>query len=87
MKSIRSACSSASWARSAAVGTWYLRQLEAVAAEFGFDPATPVRELTEAQLNAVLYGTGEQRLAMHFTNQYGRTQTYDFEKWERTESR
>jgi len=65
------------WARSAAVGTWYTRQIEAVAVTHGFTLDQPIRDLTEEQLNAILYGTGERVLEMKFTNQYGRTQAYD----------
>ena len=65
------------WARSAAVGTWYTRQIEAVALAHGFTLDQPIRDLTEAQLNTILYGTGESVLEMKFTNQYGRTQAYD----------
>ncbi len=65
------------WSKSQAVGTWYTRMLEGVADHLGFSIDDPVRELTEEQLNAVLYGTGETVLALKFTNQYGRTQHYD----------
>ena len=65
------------WARSAAVGVWYQRQLEALAQEYGFSPNAPITELTDDQLNVVLHGTGERELIMKFTNQHGRTQTYE----------
>ena len=65
------------WSRQASVANWYMRQLEAVAEHLGFSVDQPVRELTPEQLNAVLYGTGEQVLALRFTNQYGRTQHYN----------
>ena len=65
------------WAKSPSVAGWYMRQLEAVAAQMGFSVDQPVRELTEEQIHAVMFGTGEERLRLQFTNQYGRTQTYD----------
>ncbi|HET7738938.1 MAG TPA: hypothetical protein VFK32_10215, partial [Tepidiformaceae bacterium] len=65
------------WARTANISSWYLRLLEGVAAHMGFSTADPIRELSEAQLNAVLYGTGETVLTLEYTNQYGRTQRYD----------
>jgi excinuclease ABC subunit A len=65
------------WSKTPSVATWYLRQLEAVADAFGFTANTPMRELTEEQLNAILFGTGDRTLSLRFTNQYGRTQTYD----------
>ncbi|MGI8926054.1 MAG: excinuclease ABC subunit UvrA [Tepidiformaceae bacterium] len=65
------------WAKSPAVATWYMRQLDAVAADRGFSVDQPVRELTEDQVGAILFGTGERVLSLRFTNQYGRTQSYD----------
>ena len=57
--------------------TWYQRLLEAVAEEYGFGIDTPIRELTEEQLNVLLYGSGEEKLRLRFTNDYGRTRYYD----------
>lgn len=65
------------WSKSPSVAGWYMRQLEAVAEDQGFSVNQPVNELTEQQLHAVLYGTGDRLLRLRFTNQYGRTQTYD----------
>jgi len=65
------------WAKSPSVAGWYLRQLEAVAEDQGFSIHTPIAGLTESQLHALLYGTGEKLLRLRFTNQYGRTQVYD----------
>ncbi len=69
------------WSKSTAVSAWYLRLLEAVGRELGFSIHQPVRELTEEQLNAVLYGTGDRLLRLRFTNEYGRTQYYHA-RWE-----
>ncbi|MBA4181021.1 MAG: excinuclease ABC subunit UvrA [Anaerolinea sp.] len=65
------------WSKSPSVAGWYMRQLEAVAEDMGFSVDQPVRELSEEQLQAVLHGTGDRMLRLRFTNQYGRTQTYD----------
>jgi excinuclease ABC subunit A len=65
------------WSKSPSVAGWYMRQLEAVAEDQGFSVNQPVSELSEPQLHAVLYGTGDRLLRLRFTNQYGRTQTYD----------
>jgi len=46
------------WSRAAATSTWYFRMLEAVAKKHGFSVHTPIRDLTEEQLNAILYGDG-----------------------------
>ncbi len=57
--------------------TWYQRLLDAVAEEYGFSAETPIRELTEAQLDVILHGSGEEKLHLRFTNDYGRTRYYD----------
>jgi excinuclease ABC subunit A len=67
--------------RSPAVGLWYLRVLEAVGREYGFSIDQPVAELTEEQLDAVLYGTGERRVRVRYENEFGRTQIYET-RWE-----
>ena len=65
------------WSKSPSVAGWYLRQLEALAEDQGFTIHTPIQQLTEPQLQALLYGTGDRLLRLRFTNQYGRTQVYD----------
>ncbi|MGE3073799.1 MAG: excinuclease ABC subunit UvrA [Dehalococcoidia bacterium] len=65
------------WSKSPSVAGWYMRQLEAVAEDQGFSTDTPISELNDKQLQALLYGTGDRQLRLKFTNQYGRTQTYD----------
>jgi excinuclease ABC subunit A len=42
------------------IGSWYLRRLEAVAGHYGFSIYTPVKDLTQKQLNVVLYGTNDR---------------------------
>ena len=44
------------WARTSTVSTWYMRMLEALARKHRFSVHARVRELTEEQLNYVLYG-------------------------------
>ncbi|MES4793333.1 MAG: excinuclease ABC subunit UvrA, partial [Chloroflexota bacterium] len=65
------------WSKSPSVAGWYLRQLEALAEDQRFTIHTPIEQLTEPQLQALLYGTGDRLLRLRFTNQYGRTQVYD----------
>ena len=57
--------------------TWYRRLLAAVAEVSGFDADTPIRDLTEAQLNVILHGSGEEKLRLRFTNDHGRTRHYE----------
>jgi len=64
------------WARAATTSLWYARLLEAVADKHGFSVQTPVKDLQPEQLDLVLHGTPE-KVTIRFTNQYGRTNTYD----------
>ena len=57
--------------------TWYQRVLAAVGDVYGFSMETPIRDLTGEQLNMVLYGSGEEKLNLRFTNQHGRVRRYD----------
>lgn len=52
------------WARSGTSSAYYGALLSGVASTFGFDPATPVGELTADQLDKVLYGTGDETIAV-----------------------
>jgi excinuclease ABC subunit A len=44
------------WARTSATSTWYFRIMEAAAKKHGFRTDVPIRELTDKQLNVILYG-------------------------------
>lgn len=52
---------------------WYMKRLAAVAEAHGFSIQTPVGELSEEELNKVLYGTGSQK----YTIQLGNGREYD----------
>ena len=43
------------------VDAWYMKRLEAVAAEHGFSLYVPVRELSDDVRKLLMYGTGEQK--------------------------
>ncbi len=47
------------WSKSGSSTGYYSRMLQSVADYLGFDMSTPVEELSEAQIEAVLYGTGD----------------------------
>ena len=64
------------WARSGAANAWYASMMEAVAREFDFSPHAPVRELTEEQLNVVLYGGGKKQVSVRHRTGRGRTYTW-----------
>jgi len=49
------------WSKTSNRLTWYLRLLEAVAREHGFNLDIPVTNLTKDQVDIILYGTGERR--------------------------
>ncbi|HLF78707.1 MAG TPA: excinuclease ABC subunit UvrA [Dehalococcoidia bacterium] len=46
------------WSRAASTNAWYFRILEAAAKKHGFSTDTPVRELTQEQLDVIYYGDG-----------------------------
>ncbi|HSW74982.1 MAG TPA: excinuclease ABC subunit UvrA [Candidatus Saccharimonadales bacterium] len=43
------------------IDAWYMKKMQAVADEYGFSLHVPTGELTEEQLNKILYGTGNQK--------------------------
>ena len=55
-------------------GTWYLYQLEDLARRYDFSLNTPVRNLSEEQLNLILYGEGGELL--RHRNRFGRVREY-----------
>ncbi len=65
------------WARSGTISPWYGKILEAVAHSGGFSVNTPVKDLSEEQLKLILYGNGGKPVAVKYTNQYGRSHTYE----------
>jgi excinuclease ABC subunit A len=58
------------WARASTVTPWYYSMLHSVARKYGFSVNTPVKNLTEEQLNIILYGSrGGQVTISHETEQ------------------
>ncbi len=51
---------------------YYAQLLEAVAAHYGFSTEVPVGELTDEQLNIILYGAPGERILFRYENTYGR---------------
>lgn len=43
-------------------GSWYYQALTNLGAAYGFTMDTPIEKLTDKQLNAILYGTGDQKI-------------------------
>jgi len=49
------------WSATTSHLTWYNRILESVARQHGFSMHKPVKELSEKQINVILYGSGEKK--------------------------
>ncbi len=72
-KSFNQGALSASGWRSGDSGSNMARAyLTAIAAHYGFSLDTPVNQLTQEQLSAVLYGTKNQKLTIEYENDHGR---------------
>ena len=65
------------WARSGAANAWYASMMEGVAREFDFSPEVPVRELTEEQVNVILFGAGKRQVQVRHRTGRGRTYTWN----------
>ena len=65
------------WARSGASNAWYASMMEAVAREFDFSPNAPVRELTDEQVNIILYGAGKKQVQVRHRTGRGRTYSWN----------
>ncbi|AEG16793.1 UvrABC system protein A [Desulfofundulus kuznetsovii DSM 6115] len=50
--------------------------LEALAEKYGFSLSTPVAELTEEQLDKILYGTGTEKILVNYRDASGRRHQY-----------
>ncbi len=52
------------WSRTGAMSMWYEDQVDSIAREHGFSTRTPVKSLSQKQLNVILYGNeeGEKRV-------------------------
>jgi excinuclease ABC subunit A len=58
------------WARTSTVSTWYIRMLDALARKHHFSVHVPVRDLTQQQLDLVLYGDPGE-ITIHYTGSGG----------------
>ncbi len=57
---------------------YYMRQLEQVAKSYGFGFDTPVKDLSDAQLNVILYGSGDRQFSFKFVSA-GRNAKFEYE--------
>ena len=69
------------WAHSPATGQgWLMRILGTVAIDYGFDLNTPVKNLTQKQLDVVLYGSGSKNYNVDYqSNRFSGELTTEFE--------
>src|SRR5689334_2027316 len=65
------AIASMEWSGPKEEGGYYWQGLQAAARVYRIDLDKPVRELTQDQLNIVLYGTGERQVQMTYKNSNG----------------
>lgn len=56
--------------------TWMFSQIRAVAKKFKFDLETPIGKLSTQALNALLNGTGDEKLEIEYVHESGRVTTY-----------
>lgn len=50
-------------------GSWSLQYLRSVASKYGLDPDKPLKEATAKQLEVLLYGTGSEKIDIHYQGQ------------------
>ncbi len=67
----------APWSRGGTSSSWYLSLLESVAGSHGFSASTPVKDLTENQLNMVLYGNKSRKITIRHKTQHGRVYSWN----------
>ncbi len=56
---------------------WHHAILEAVCREYGIDMDAPLGQLSEKQLQVLLYGLGDKRVSFRYVNQAGQERTFD----------
>ncbi len=57
-------------------GGYYWQALEAVAKHYKIDLDAPVRSIPQEKLDLILYGTGSERVTIHYRNKDGRTASW-----------
>jgi excinuclease ABC subunit A len=65
------AITSMEWSGPKEEGGYYWQGLQAAAKVYKIDLDAPVRDMTKAQLNVILYGTGEKQINMTYRNSNG----------------
>ena len=65
------------WTHVGTSGAWYLSLMEAVAQANGFSATVPVSQLTEEQINLILFGNGSRKITVSHRTGRGRTYSWD----------
>ncbi len=65
------------WARASTSDSYFRQLLTSVAEEFGFSMHIPVAELTDEQMNIILFGSGERTIQVQYVNREGQRRHYD----------
>lgn len=63
------------WSKS--TSNYYPQLLQALAEHYGFSVNTPLDELSQEHLNAILYGTAGQRIQFRYENMFNETKIYN----------
>ncbi|MBQ7119322.1 MAG: excinuclease ABC subunit UvrA [Oscillospiraceae bacterium] len=70
-KSILDGAIHASGWSNAAPGTICRMYYDGLAKHYGFDLSTPIKDIPEKAYNAILYGTGGEKIPLHYEKSYG----------------
>jgi len=57
--------------------SWWLKRLTAVGERHGFSVRTPIKELTDEQIQMILYGTGDEKYHVKLNNGYDYDAVYE----------
>jgi len=64
------------WARNGTMSPWYSIMVETLARRHGFSLRTPVKDLSEGQLQLILYGGSGDIVPVSYENHHGRVRHY-----------
>ena len=64
------------WARNGMMSTWYDSMLQFLARQHGFSMSTPIKDLSEKQLQLILYGENSTIIPARYEDRYGRVRQY-----------
>ncbi len=64
------------WTRNGQMSTWYTSILQSLGRRYGFSLSTPVKDLSEEQLQVILYGDPSEMVPAIYEDRYGRLHHY-----------